>query len=71
MRQKQQLLQRLWVRMSLACSKKSRIYKEERVEGEKFREIPGVQIMANLETMIKTLDVILSAVENRWEGKGL
>lgn len=57
--------------MSLACSKKSRIYKEERVEEEKFREIPGVQIMANLETMIKTLDIILSAVENRWEGKGL
>lgn len=58
------------MRMSLACSK-SRIYKEERAEGEEFREIPGVQIMANLETMIKTLDVILSAVENRWEGKGL
>lgn len=51
--------------------KEEQKYKEERVEGEKFREIPGVQIMANLETMIKTLDVILSAVENRWEGKGL
>lgn len=57
--------------MSLTCSKKSRIHKEERVEGEKFREIPGVQIMANLETMIKALDVILSAMENHWEGEGL
>ena len=36
-----------------------------------FREIPRVQIMANLETMIKTLDVILSAMENHWEGEGL
>lgn len=57
--------------MSLACSKNSRIHKEERVEGEKFREIPRVQIMANLETMIKILDVILSAMGNHWEGEGL
>lgn len=71
MRRKQQLLQRLWGENEL------RMFKEQQnTQGRKSKRInvqrnPRVQIMANLETMIKTLDVILSAMENHWEGEGL
>ena len=62
MRRKQQLLQRLWGENEL------RMFKEQQnTQGRKSKRInvqrnPRVQIMANLETMIKTLDVILSAM---------